>query len=52
MTLGRGVAAGVDAYENEVEGRAEEVWEGVQLDIVVRTCDGSSPRFNSVLELD
>ena len=29
VALGRGVAAGVDAYENEVEARAEEVWEGV-----------------------
>ena len=37
VTLGRGVAAGVDTYENEVEARAEEVGEGVQPDIVVRT---------------
>ena len=29
MSPGRGVAAGVDAYENEVEARAEEVGEGV-----------------------
>ena len=41
VALGRGVAAGVDAYENEVEARAEEVGEGVQPDIVVRTSDGA-----------